>query len=138
MPSWSVSEQQAIVKMLTTIINGQKAYGKDYSISDVFDYFKLKLEGKFYAKPVMAALDQYTDRNNDIPTPADIIEILNPPERKITQSEYIAALEYQKNNGYPNFSYEKYLIDDYVRQNNGVKTDQPVIASELKERLALK
>ena len=67
------------------------------------------------------ALDEYTDRKNDIPAPADVIEILAPPTPRITEAEYIAALRYQERNGYPQFSPEKFIIDDYKAQREGAR-----------------
>lgn len=136
--SWSASDQANIVKMLSVILNNQKAFGKEQSIDDTFSFFKMKLDGKYTADQVLGAVDKYTDSNADIPTPADIINILNPPKRKITQAEYIAALEWQKNNGYPNFSYEKYLIDDYLAQDRDEPKENLQIAENVKERLRLK
>lgn len=136
--SWSASDQANIVKMLSVILNNQKAFGKEQSIDDTFSFFKMKLDGKYTADQVLGAIDKYTDSNADIPTPADIINILNPPKRKITQAEYIAALEWQKNNGYPNFSYEKYLIDDYLAQDRDEPKENLQIAENVKERLRLK
>lgn len=136
--SWSASDQANIVKTLSVILNNQKAFGKEQSIDDTFSFFKMKLDGKYTADQVLGAIDKYTDSNADIPTPADIINILNPPKRKITQAEYIAALEWQKNNGYPNFSYEKYLIDDYLAQDRDEPKENLQIAENVKERLRLK
>jgi len=135
--SWSASDQANIVKMLSVILNNQKAFGKEQSIDDTFSFFKMKLDCKYTADQVLGAIDKYTDSNADIPTPADIINILNPPKRKITQAEYIAALEYQKNNGYPSYSYEKYLIDDYLAQDRGAKQEPLKIAESIKERMMI-
>ena len=78
----------------------------------------MKLENKFSAKQVVYAIDKYTDTKNDIPAPADIINILTPEEPKITHAQYMEALEAQKRNGYPQFSSEAYLIKDYKKQQN--------------------
>lgn len=95
---WTTSELEELSKFLTVIINGQKAYGKEYSVRDVYEYFKLKLNGRFSQAQVMFALNEYTDKNNDIPSPADIIKILNPAKPEISKAEYIAAKEWQKRN----------------------------------------
>ena len=136
--SWNASDQANIVKMLSVILNNQKSFGKEVSINDTFEFFKMKLDGKYTANQVLGAIDRYTDQNADIPTPADIIAILSPPKRKITQAEYIAALEWQKNNGYPSYSYEKYLIDDYMGQDREDAPEPMQIADNVKERLRLK
>ena len=71
--SWSKSEQESLLKVLTVLINGQKPYGKEYSVSDTFLYYKMKLDGKYTAEQIMKAVDIYTDKKNDVPAPADII-----------------------------------------------------------------
>lgn len=104
--------------MLTVLINGQKAYGKDYSVSDTFSYYKMKLDGKYTANQILKAVDIYTDRKNDIPAPADIIQIINPLPAKITYAEYKHALEQHKLEGFPCFGYYGVLIKDYEKQEN--------------------
>lgn len=49
--------------------------------------------------------------------PAHVTEILDPESKKITQAEYIAALDWQKRNGYPAYSAEAVLIREYEKQN---------------------
>ena len=114
---WTVSEKDEIAKVLTILINGQKTYGKDYSLKDTFAYYQLKLENKFTAKQVIYALDKYTDFKADIPTPADIILILTPVAPKVTEAQHVAAQKAQERNGYPQFSIEAYTIREYQMQN---------------------
>lgn len=135
MPSWSESDQGQLAKALTVLINGQKAYGKEYNVSDVFDYFRMKMEGRYAVKPILAALSAYTDKNDDMPTPANIIAILSPEKRKITHAEYIAAQKMQDASGYPRFSPEAYLIREYEAQDRETSADNPAIADSLKARL---
>lgn len=131
------------------MINGQKPYGKDYSVSDTFAYYKLKLDGRYTAQEILAAIDTYTDLKNDIPAPADLIQIINPPEAKITYAEYKHALEQHAAEGYPPFGYHGQIIKDYKRQQGddaGVKTyhqilearqaGQPALSPEIKKILA--
>lgn len=104
--------------MLTVLINGQKAYGKDYSVSDTFSYYKMKLEGRYNAEQILKAVNVYTDRKNDIPAPADVIQILSPPPRKITYAEYKYAIEQHKANGYPMISKWRDTMMEYEGQDN--------------------
>jgi len=106
--------------MLTVLINGQKAYGKDYSVADTFSYYKMKLDGKFTAEQILKAVDIYTDRKNDVPAPSDIIQILNPPEKQITYAEYKHALEQHALEGYPMFGYYGQVIKDYNKQQGEI------------------
>lgn len=105
------------MKMLSVLINGQKAYGKEYSVKDTFAYYELKLK-RFSAQQVMHALDKYTDKRNDIPAPADIINILSPEEPKITEAQYVNACKTQERDGWPMYSVAQFTIEDYRRQND--------------------
>lgn len=106
--------------MLTVLINGQKAYGKDYSVSDTFSYYKMKLDGKYSAEEILKAVDVYTDRKNDVPAPSDIIQILTPTEKQITYAEYKHALEQHALDGYPMFGFHAQVIKDYNKQQGAI------------------
>lgn len=130
---WNPSEQEEIIKLLTIIIDGQKAYGKDASIKDVYAYMKYKLDGKYSADMVCAAIDAYTDLHNDIPAPADLIKIINPPAPKITQSEYNKAYDQWKAAGFPQFDYYGGIVKDYERQqadDRGCGTAKKLLVDE--------
>ena len=107
-----------MAKTLTVICDGQKQYGKQVDLKAVLAYFKFKLETRFTAEQVIYALAQYTDHHNDIPAPADVINILAPEPKKITQAEYIAAQKYQERNNYPQFSQQRDVIRDYESQES--------------------
>lgn len=125
---WSASELENLAKALTVIGNGQKAFGRMINVTDLFNFYRLKLEGRFSMASVMAALHQYTDRKNDIPAPADLINIISPPPKKVTTAEYIAAREAMKISGYHNpHSAEAYTIREYEAQRDA---DEGVVKSE--------
>ena len=129
------------MKVLTVLINGQKPYGKEYSVSDTFLYYKMKLDGKYTAEQIMKAVDIYTDKKNDVPAPADIIQILNPPEKQITYAEYKYALEQHAAEGYPMFGYFGGVIKDYQKQQaaeSGIKTRQEISDGRQPEELSQK
>ena len=109
-------EAKKLTKILTVIAEGQKNYGKEVSVPNLFLYFKLKLENRFTMEQVEFALMKYTDEKNDIPAPADIIAILEPKKPRISESQFIAAQKAQERNGYPRFSYEAKLIEEYEIQ----------------------
>ena len=115
------------MKVLTVLINGQKPYGKEYSVSDTFLYYKMKLDGKYTAEQIMKAVDIYTDKKNDVPAPADIIQILNPPEKQITYAEFKHALEQHAAEGYQMFGYWRGVINDYQKQQGGVSALQKAL-----------
>lgn len=51
-------------------------------------WFQLKL-GHFCYRDVFMAFDEYTDRNPDLPAPADIINILEPPPQPLSAAVYV-------------------------------------------------
>lgn len=58
----------------------------------------MKLGSRYSVAEVLRGLDIYTDRKSDIPSPADIIQILSPEPEKISQAAFIEAQEWQKRN----------------------------------------
>lgn len=129
------------MKVLTVLINGQKPYGKEYSVSDTFLYYKMKLNGKYTAEQIIKAVDIYTDKKNDVPAPADIIQILSPPEKQITYAEYKHALEQHAAEGYPMFGYFGGVIKDYQKQQAaeaGIKTRTEIADGRNSEELSQK
>ena len=111
---------------MTIIIDGQKAFGKKHNIKDVFEYYKLKLGRKYPAALVLEALDEYTDRHNDIPAPSDIIGILSPQKPRITEAEFVQAHKWQENNGYPIFSEALDVINGYKEQEQCKRSEYKV------------
>ena len=85
----------------------------------------MKLNGRFSAQDVLAAIDVYTDRASDIPQPADLIKIMTPEKPKITQAEFIYAQEQHRLEGYPAHGYYGGIIRDYERQQGTERTPTP-------------
>lgn len=131
MNCWNKSETATVLKTLSIIINGQKAYGKEYSVKDTFAYYELKLGKKYSADQVIYALDKYTDTRNDIPAPSDIINILNPEEPKISATEYMAAKEQWQLNGYPMFCKHRDIVKKYESQASEKQNDHTIECAEI-------
>ena len=121
------------MKTLSITINGQKAYGKEYSVTDTFAYYELKLQSKFSAEQVLYALDKYTDIHNDIPAPSDIINILSPEEPKVTQIEYLDAIKKHELNGFKAFSPESMVIEQYKKENYEATESYEIECDKIKE-----
>lgn len=115
---WDASDLENITKALSVLVKGQNAYGKQHNLTDILAYMRFKLERKFSAERVLWAIDQYTDRNDDIPTPSAINNILDPEPARITEAEFVAAQKWQENNGYPRFSPAYQTILNYNRQQS--------------------
>ena len=125
--SWTNSEKASLTKALAVIIKGQNAYGKSYNLQDTIDYLKYKLEKHFTVNQVVFALDKYTDDHDDIPTPSAIKKILSPTKLVITQTEYIAAKEWQKtNNRYDEFTDAYDVIKSFHNQEHEKREDHKI------------
>ena len=97
------------------MLEGQNSYGeRDADL--VMSFWEWKLSSRFTADQVIFALDKYTDDNYDFPTPAGLIEILQPQEPRITESQYISAQKAQERNNWPMLSEEQTIIDKYREQ----------------------
>lgn len=131
--SWTTSDLEDIAKVLAVISRGQKAYGKEFNVKDTLDYFRFKLEGKFSAKQVVYAIGVYTDTRDDLPTPADLVNILQPEKPRITEAEYVHACKQHALEGYPSHGYYKYIIKDYEKQQEMVRADNEVTDEKLLE-----
>lgn len=119
------------MKTLSILINGQKTYGRDYSVSDTFAYYELKLQSRYSAEQILYAVDKYTDTKNDIPAPSDIINILNPEAPKITEAQYVNACKEQERNGFPAFSAESVIIENYGKQNSDEQAEFKIQNEEI-------
>lgn len=111
---------------MTVVISGQKAFGKDHSVKDVYDYYKMKLNGRYTAGEILTALDRYTDIKNDIPAPSDIIQIIDPPPKPISTAEFIHAKEMHALEGFPSHGYYGHIIKDYEKQNAEDRGSRPM------------
>lgn len=129
--NWSNPQKQDLTKALSVISAAQKSFGRDVNVRDMLAYYEMKLSGRFSVEQVLYALGIYTDRKNDIPAPADIIDILNPEPPLISQAEYVAALKYQERNGYPPYSAEKFLIQNYESQQGRIRADHDLRKQEI-------
>ena len=119
-------ELAKFVKVLSIIVKGQNAYGRKHNLEDMISYFGLKLSKRYTVDQVIYALDIFTDKYDDIPTPSDVIKILNPEKPKITEAQFVEAQKWQERNGYPIFSDARDVIDQYRKQNEEMKANYEV------------
>ena len=138
---WNQSEQEELIKTLAIVIRGQKTFAEQ-SVKDAFAYFKMKLEKRFTVEQVINAIDIWTDKSREVPVPADIIAILQPEPKQITQAEFIHAQKVLDRAGYYNsYSPEAILIREYKAQQEEERAplhDQPMhprLAERLRKEL---
>lgn len=67
---------------------------------------------------MIAALSEYMQTHTDIPAPADLVKIIDPPKPRITEAEYVAAQKKHAANNFRRFTIEHCLIEDYEKQRD--------------------
>ena len=72
-------------KALAETMMIQNSYGSEKDYEMKFGLWVKKLSGRYEVSDVVKALDEYTDNHSDVPTPSDVMEILNQ------QSKYWSA-----------------------------------------------
>lgn len=113
---WTVEEKRALAAVTFPLIEMQKQYGRQLDAKLVMQGWEIKFAGRFTISQLLYAIDKYTDKNDDFPSPANLIAILEPEEPQVTTAEYIAAQDWQKRNNYPMFSDAKSTIERYEQQ----------------------
>lgn len=129
MDCWKNTEIQNLIKNMAVYFSDLDDYGKGVDLNAILEKYKLYLQGKFTVEQVIYSLHVHCERKRIIPKVPDLLDILDPVKPKITQSEYISALDYQKRNNYPIYSAEAILIREYTAQQDedrGAKNDGPV------------
>lgn len=86
---------------------------------------------------VLRALKEYMTTKNDMPVPADIEAILNPPKAKITQAEFIHAQKQHALEGFPMHGYYGAIIREYEAQEGEERHKPLEIAESLKKAIGL-
>jgi hypothetical protein len=113
---WSDSDKKAIAEAYTALTLILNTYGKDDLMKERLRAWQAVLEPDYTADQVCAAMMAHAKQSREMPTPADLIKIIDPPEPKITYAEYKHALEQHALEGYPMFGYFGQVIKDYQRQ----------------------
>jgi len=116
--SWQSEELKQLGMALTFAYKTQTTYKEALDLDIRLSGWRFVLEEDYGIEQVLYGLKQYMKNNKNMPVPADINNILNPQKPKITTAQYIAARENQKNNGYPAFSTDDMLIQEYQAQES--------------------
>lgn len=127
---WNQSDREDIIKVLSVLIAVQKLYGRDASVKDIFAFYQMKLDGRYPASKVLSALDAYTDKKDDVPAPADLIALMDPPKTKISQAEFIHAKDQWAKEGYPSYSYYAVIVKEYEKENHEDRAKSDSVSDE--------
>lgn len=114
--TWTTSEISDLAQMLTKTYKGQNTYKEPLEIGDRIGLWRFILESKFTMEQVIYGLKLFLERQTNMPVPADINNILDPPPVLISDAEYVAAQKWQERNNFPMMSDAKDTIEDYLAQ----------------------
>lgn len=114
--NWTDNEKTEIAKNLAVMATIQKKYGREINVKDTVRAWEFVMGMKYTAEQVISAMQAYMQISSDIPSPADLIKIIDPPPAKITYAQYKHALEQHALEGYPAFGYYGQMIKDYEKQ----------------------
>lgn len=132
--NWTTEEKNEIAIALHFLATVQKNYGRPIDVRDTIKAWEFVMASKYTATQVIAAMRTYLENSSDMPTPADLIKIISPPEPRITQDEYRNALEQHKAEGYPMFGYYGGIIKKYKEQQAGDSGVSPTYTEILQQR----
>lgn len=82
--------QGKLAAMLFQCFNTLKTYGKDpEQMRDTVALFQQVL-GRFTTSQVALAFSKYLERNSEMPAPADIVNIIEPPRESLSAATYVS------------------------------------------------
>lgn len=136
MTGWTADEKKAIAAVLVEAFEMQRTYGETLDMKIRGRAWERKLGAKFSVNQIIMAIEKYTDRHSDFPTPSDIINILAPEKPEISKAEYIAAKEWLKINGYNQFSDQYELVQAFEKQEKDKRAAIPQELSHLTQLAA--
>lgn len=113
---WSPEQKRKLAAVCFPLINMQKQYGRNMDEKIIMQGWEIKLSRRFTIEQIIFAVDKYTDRKDDFPTPSDIINILDPEPAEISKTEYIEAKKWLERNGYNEFSDQYDTVKNFEKQ----------------------
>lgn len=95
---WTVEEKKSLAAVTFPLIEMQKQYGRKMDPKLVMQGWEIKFAGRFTVDQLLFALDAYTDKNDDFPSPNNLIEILEPEPPRISEAQFVQAQKWQERN----------------------------------------
>ena len=129
---WTDEEKTEIAKTLAVMAIIQKSYGREIDVKSTVKAWEFVMSD-CAANQVISAMQAYMRQSNDIPSPADLIKIINPPQAKITYAEYKHAIEQHALEGFPMCGYYGQVIKGYEKQQ-AMEADTPSYYEILERR----
>lgn len=139
---WTERDVAKLAYVLGIVLSQPREYQVKIDFKKVIAWWTLKLESRYTVEEIIAAIDFFTDsqeNSSKVMQPCDVIAILEEMPRKITQTEYLAALDWQKREGnFSEFTDQAYAIKAYknqVKEEKHISKAELMAASDLIERI---
>lgn len=108
--------QQKVSAILFKCFNSLKVYGKEpEQLKDTVDVFLMVL-GKYSYNQFQNAMSKYLSRKADMPTPADIVNIIDPPQEELSSAMFIQIMRDCTIGGKLLWGDEKRYVDEFKRR----------------------
>lgn len=134
---WTDDEKRALAAVTFPLIEMQKAYGRQMNAKLIMQGWQIKFAGRFSIEQLLYALDKYTDRHDDFPSPSNLIDILEPEEPRVTEAQFIAAQKWQdRNNDWSQYTDAAETISRYRRQNDEKREVFQITCEKVKQLAA--
>lgn len=129
--SWTPEDIDRLAQALTFVYKNQKTYSQPLDLADRVSGWRFVLEEKYPVESILSALRRYMTEKTDMPVPADVEAILNPPKAKITQSEFIHAKQQWALEEYKPFSYYGNIVKEYEKQETELRDAPPTYPDKM-------
>jgi len=114
---WESADKDRLADALGVLALVQKSYGRIVEIKPTIKAWEWIMAKEYTVNQVLYAMETYMKSSPDMPAPSDLIKIINPPQAKISEFEYRQAYKQWELSGFPQFSYEWSVVNDYRKQN---------------------
>lgn len=125
--------------MLTSVYDNLSVYGQPLNLKSRIALWRAILERQhgYSMSLVLDAILKHCGKSNSMPTPADIIKILEPEDDKITIEEYRhACRQYQLEGCMPHSNW-KAMMNAYEDQQAGIDPAERYRKANEQHRLAI-
>lgn len=130
---WTTEERQALAAVAFPLIEMQKAYGREMDAKLVMQGWEIKFSGRYSVQQIIYAIDVYSDKKDDFPSPANLIAILEPEEPRITETEFVEAQKWrERNQNWSEFTDAATVIKKYKEQQKQVREDYEIQCDKIK------
>lgn len=110
----SMEAQNQLTILLSQVYAAQATYGDKAQMMEMKDQIFQMVLGRFPFSRIKAAFLKFLETERDLPTPSDIVKIMEPPPEKLSESMYI-NLKKKASEGWIGDS-ERQFINEFERR----------------------